>query len=202
MKANYEGGNIYNKYESKNPFVKGLMKLYFKDFDALINPINDEINNTLEIGCGEGYVTQHIKDLGINVEGADVTEKIIEIARVLHPSIKFSVKSIYELRCCNESYDLVLAIEILEHLHHPEKAIEEMKKVSNKYLFFSVPNEPFFRFANILRLKYLKDIGNTPGHLNHWTKNSFRAFLEKQNLCKIKLKTSTLWLMALCEIQK
>lgn len=136
MKANYEGGNIYNKYESKNPFVNGLIKLYFKDFDALINPIKDEINSTLEIGCGEGYVTQHIKDLGINVEGADVTEKIIEIARDLHPSIKFSVKSIYELSRYSEFYDFVLAIEILEHLHHPEKAIEEMKKVSNKYLFF------------------------------------------------------------------
>ena len=43
MKANYEGGNIYNKYESKNPFVKALMKLYFKDFDALINPIKDKL---------------------------------------------------------------------------------------------------------------------------------------------------------------
>ena len=71
-----------------------MVLLYFKDFDALINPIKDEINSALEIGCGEGYVTQHINDLGINVEGADVSEKIIEIARVLHPSIKFSVKSI------------------------------------------------------------------------------------------------------------
>lgn len=54
MKANYEG-NIYNKYESKNPLVKGLMKLYFKYFDTLINPIKDEINSALEIDCGEGY---------------------------------------------------------------------------------------------------------------------------------------------------
>ena len=202
MSEIYEGGNIYNKYESRNPLVNALMKLYFKDLDALINPIKDEINSALEIGCGEGYVTQYIKELGINIEGADVSEKIIKIARNLHPSIKFSVKSIYELSRYNESYDIVPAIEILEHLHNPEKALEEMKKVSNKYLFFSVPNEPFFRFTNILRLKYLRDLGNTPDHLNHWSKRSFREFLEKQNLCKINLKTSTLWLMVLCEIQR
>lgn len=177
MKAKNEGGNIYNKYDkNKNPFITGLMKLYFKDFDALINPIKDEINSALEIGCGEGYVTQHIKDLGINVEGADIYERIIKLARNLHPSIKFSTKSIYELSRYNESYDIVLAIEILEHLHDPYKAVEEMIQVSKKYLFFSVPNEPFFRFANILRLKYLKNLGNTPGHLNHWSKKALENF--------------------------
>lgn len=199
MKTIYEG-NIYNKYESRNPLVMALMKKYFKDLDSLIKPIKGEINSAFEIGCGEGYVTQHIKSLGINVEGADISERIIKVARNLHPSIKFSIKSVYELSSYNECYDLVLAIEILEHLQYPKKAVEEMKKIVNKYFFFSVPNEPFFRLANVLRLKYLKDFGSTPGHINHWSKKSFRGFLEEQNFCIINIETSTLWSMALCKI--
>jgi len=196
------GGNIYNKYESKNPIVKLLMRKFFADFDSIVNPIKNQVDKALEIGCGEGYVTKRIHDMGINVEGADVSEDVIELARLKYPGIKFTVKSIYELSKYKEKYDIVFAIEVLEHLDSPRKAVEELKKVSRKYIFVSVPNEPFFRLANVLRLKYLRDFGNTPGHINHWTIGSYRRFLESCELEIIKFKVSTLWLMALCKVRK
>jgi len=197
-----DGGNLYNKYESKNPLVKLLMRKFFTDFESIVNPIKNEVDKALDIGCGEGYVTKHIHDMGINVEGVDVSEDVIELARVRYPEIKFTVKSIYELSKYKEKYDMVFAIEVLEHLDSPRKAVEELKKVSRKYIFISVPNEPFFRLANVLRLKYLRNFGNTPGHINHWTIWSFRRFLESCELEIIKFKVSTLWLMALCRVRK
>lgn len=196
---NGRGGNIYNKYKSKNPLVKKLMKDYFYSLDNMICPIRSEIVSAIEIGCGEGYVTKHIKDMGIEIEGADIEEGIIDIARILNPSINFGIKSIYELSNYNKYYDLVLATEVLEHLDDPGRGLKEMIKVSNKYVFLSVPNDTLFRLANILRLKYLRELGNTPGHLNHWSKNSFKIFLDRCGMKVINIKNSTLWIMALCE---
>ena len=201
MNINYQGGNIYNKYTSKNLLVRKLMNKYFEDLNSLITPIKEEIDSAIEIGCGEGYITQYINDMGINIEGADIYEQIINVASNLHPSIEFHVRSIYELTRYDNTYDLVLATEVLEHLDHPERAVQEMSKVSNQYVFISVPNDALLRLANITRLKYLEDLGNTPGHINHWSKNNFREFLEQQGLNEVQLKCSTLWLMALCDIK-
>ncbi|OBZ34283.1 MULTISPECIES: class I SAM-dependent methyltransferase [Methanohalophilus] len=202
MKEDIDGGNLYNKYESKNPLVKFLMKMYLNDFDSLIYPIKNEIESTFEIGCGEGYLTKHIRDMGIPIEGADVSERVVEHAREIHPSINFTVKSIYEVSNYNKKHDLILASEVLEHLEKPEHAIDELKEATTKYIFLSVPNEPFFRMANVLRLKYLNDLGNTPGHINHWSYKSFKKFIENNSLKIVSSKISTLWLMALCEVEE
>ncbi len=199
MVENLVGGNLYNKYESKNPIVKVLLKDYFNNLNKLLLPIKDEISSSLDIGCGEGYISQYMKSLGFDIEGGDVSERIIDIAKYLHPDVTFNVKSIYDLGHYNKRYDLVMAVEVLEHLNNPEQALNELKKVSDKYVFISVPNEPLFRICNMLRFKYVGDFGNTPGHINHWTKRSFKIFLSN-DFDKLTLKTSTLWLMALCEV--
>lgn len=200
MNIEYQGGNIYNKYESRNPLVEILMKKYFNDLDSMINQIEGEVRLAIEIGCGEGYLTQHINDLGIKIEGADIHQKIVDIAIKLHPSIPFQIKSIYDLSSYDKHYDLVLVSEVIEHLDDPELAIREVIKVSNKYILLTVPNDLIFRLANISRLKYLRNLGNTPGHINHWSEKSFQKFLKNQGLSIIQLRCSTLWLMALCRI--
>lgn len=201
MEQSHKGGNLYNKYESNNPIVKLLMKIYFNDFDLLIYPIKNEIKESLEIGCGEGYLTKHLKDMGILVEGADLSEDVIEHAKKIHPNIKFTVLSIYDLTKSDNKYDIIFASEVFEHLEKTTDAIRELKEVSNKYIFFSVPNEPLFRLANVARLKYLSDFGNTPGHINHWSKNNFELYLNENGLEIIKIKTSTLWIMALVKLK-
>lgn len=193
-----KGGNIYNKYASKNPITWLLMKRFFRDLDNLLNSI--DINRALDVGCGEGYITKHLSELNnkIYIEGVDASEEILEIARELNQGVKFSKGSIYNLKYGHNSFDLVLAIEILEHLEEPKKAIEELKRVSKKYVIVSVPNGPYFRMANMLRLKYLSRFGNTPGHIQNWTKKGFSNLLSG-HFKKVRVKTSTLWLIALCE---
>ena len=56
-----------------------------------------------------------------------------------------------------------------------EHTVAEMARVSTGHLLVSVPREPLWRGLNMARGAYLKDLGNTPGHLNHWSK---RAFVE------------------------
>ena len=95
----------------------------------------------------------------------------IEKARLDYQFIQFYVDSIYNIDSNDNNYDLVIACEVLEHLEEPEIALSELFRISNKYVLISVPNEPFWRIANFARGKYLNRLGNTPGHINHWSKN-------------------------------
>ena len=55
----------------------------------------------------------------------------------------------------------------------PEATLAEMARVARRHLLVSVPREPLWRGLNMARGAYLRDLGNTPGHVNHWSKRAF-----------------------------
>jgi len=71
------------------------------------------------------------------------------------------------------SFDLAAAIEVLEHVPDPERTLAEMAHVASRHLLVSVPREPLWRGLNLARGAYVRDLGNTPGHVNHWSKRGF-----------------------------
>ena len=80
----------------------------------------------------------------------------------------------------DDSFDLVLAIEVLEHVPTPDVALRELARVCSGTFVASVPFEPIWRAGNILRRRYVRDLGNTPGHVNHWTRWGFHRFVETE----------------------
>ena len=73
----------------------------------------------------------------------------------------------------DRSFDLAAAIEVLEHVPDPEDTLAEMARVAARHLLVSVPREPLWRGLNLARGAYVGDLGNTPGHVNHWSKRGF-----------------------------
>jgi hypothetical protein len=49
-------------------------------------------------------------------------------------------------------------------------------RVGRRHLVLSVPREPIFRSCNLVAGRYVRDLGNTPGHLNHWSTRGFVRF--------------------------
>lgn len=90
-----------------------------------------------------------------------------------------------------------MCCEVLEHLEHPEKGISELYRILKKggYAIVSVPNEPIWRVLNLARLKYIRDMGNTPGHLNHWTRGQFIQFAQKAGFSVLKDNSPFPWSM-------
>ena len=76
-------------------------------------------------------------------------------------------------------FDLATAIEVLEHVPEPEATLAEMARVARRRLLVSVPREPLWRGLNVARGAYLRELGNTPGHVNHWSKRAFAALLSR-----------------------
>jgi hypothetical protein len=68
---------------------------------------------------------------------------------------------------------------VLEHVPDPEATLAEMARVARRRLLVSVPREPLWRGLNMARGAYLRDLGNTPGHVNHWSRRGFESLLSR-----------------------
>lgn len=196
-------GNYYDKYGSKNPIVKWLMKGFFQAFTSSVNQLKNKFLTVLETGCGEGNVITFLeKSFNDNSKlyAFDISEKCIIEASKKSSRIKFWRQNIYELipLINGNKYDLVICSEVLEHLDDVNAALHNLKKVGN-YFIFSVPNEPIWRIMNMIRFKYISDFGNTPGHINHWSKDQFISLLGANGFSIIDVKSPLPWIVILCK---
>ena len=89
------------------------------------------------------------------------------------PDLEFRAMAADELPFPDRSFDLAAAIEVLEHVPDPGRTLADMARVAARHLLISVPREPLWRMLNVTRGAYVRDLGNTPGHVNHWSKQSF-----------------------------
>ena len=98
-------------------------------------------------------------------------------ARDTRANLEFRPMAVERLEFADDDFDLVAATEVLEHVEDPGRAIAEMARVASRWLLVSVPHEPLWRMLNMARGAYLREWGNTPGHLNHWTRAGFVRLL-------------------------
>lgn len=187
------------KHLSKNPIVRFVDNKLKKEIIKIIK--NKEVKTMLDVGCGEGFITTKIAEAfpEIKIIAIDPEKQYIDYAKKFNslPNIKFKKDKLENIK---EKFDLVISTEVLEHLENPYEMLATMIKLSKKYVLFSVPNEPFFRLGNLLSLKYVSRFGNTPGHINNWTKNRLRKFVFKTGL-KYKIKTSSFWNIVLINVK-
>lgn len=188
----------FEKYSSKNPLQKFFVTKFLKDVNSIIWYI--DARKILDVGCGIGEVIKSIRTIkkDSSITGVDILEKSLDVAKTKNPDCTFILGDIYSLPFPDKSFDLILNCQVLEHLEEPEKALKELKRVSKKYCLICVPNEPWFSLANLLRLKYINQWGNYPGHVQKWSKKSFGNLLNGF-FKRVSIKTSAFWFIALCE---
>lgn len=193
-------GNAYDKYGSRNPVVKWMMTWFesaLSDFVAKASP-----QSIHEIGCGEGYWVLRWNEKGMQVRGCDFSKQVIKIAREnaagrgLSPSL-FESRSIYDLDAEQDSADLVVCCEVLEHLDNPEAGLKGLQRVVERHLIVSVPQEPLWCALNLARGKYISRWGNSPGHIQHWSKSGFIHLVSKY-FEVVEVRSPLPWTMLLC----
>jgi 2-polyprenyl-3-methyl-5-hydroxy-6-metoxy-1,4-benzoquinol methylase len=174
-------GNTFDKYGSTNPVVKRLMAGFHGTLDELW--ARAAPRSVLDVGCGEGVLTVEFADRleGGRVVGIDLDDPELkaEWARRTRPNLEFRVEEATSLSFADDSFDMACATEVLEHVPDPEATLSEMARVASRHLLLSVPREPLWRGLNMARGAYLRDLGNTPGHVNHWSKRAFTSLLSR-----------------------
>jgi ubiquinone/menaquinone biosynthesis C-methylase UbiE len=172
-------GNTYDKYASSNPVERRLMTGFFT---ALVESLPETAPETiLEVGVGEGEVSAKLRELypEAHVVGVDLPDPELE-AHWRQKGLIGLCGDIVDLPFPSKSFDLIMAIEVLEHVPDPQAALAELARLSRGNLVLSVPREPIWRVANMARGKYIGALGNTPGHIQHWSKRSFAELVGSQ----------------------
>jgi len=175
-------GNVYDKYHTPNPIARRLVAGHLAAMEDLIASAG--VREIHETGCGEGHLSLRLAAAGYRVRGSDADSGIIQLARhnasTAGFDLAFKQAAIEELQPPDDGAELVLAAEVLEHTEDPDQILDRLAQLACPYLLASVPREPLWRFLNLARGKYLTALGNTPGHLQHWSARSFRVFLERR----------------------
>lgn len=195
-------GNFEDKYNSQNPVSRLLVKNFLMTLKQLFKQVHNP-KNIAELGAGEGELLRIIIDNFPNsrVWGSDISKKMINIAasRLKGKKVNLSVEDIEKVKYNSNKFDLVVCCEVLEHVNNPEKALQEIRRISRGRIILSVPNEPLWRVLNMCRGKYLKDFGNTPGHVNNFTPQQFLNLIRRSGFRVMLIKYPLPWQMVLLQ---
>jgi 2-polyprenyl-3-methyl-5-hydroxy-6-metoxy-1,4-benzoquinol methylase len=186
----------YEKFRSGNPVVLRLINRFYGTVHTLVESLAPD--SVLDAGCGEGETVARLADaLPRTVAGIDVRPDCVAFSSQRFPWMDVSQQSVYQLAFPDRAFDLVLCLEVLEHLDEPEAALAELSRVSRRDLVLSVPHEPWFRAGSLLRGKHVARLGNHPEHLQQWDRRSFAAFLTER-VEVVNLGGAFPWLIAHC----
>jgi 2-polyprenyl-3-methyl-5-hydroxy-6-metoxy-1,4-benzoquinol methylase len=192
-------GNTFDKYGSKNPVVRRLMAGFEAALEDLFARAAPE--SVLDVGCGEGVLTERWADGARRVVGIDLDDPKLaaEWDKRRRSNLSFQVVVPGALPFGDRSFDLAAAIEVLEHVPDPERTLLEMARVARRHLLVSVPREPLWRVLNVARGAYLRELGNTPGHVNHWSRHGFVRLLERHGEV-VEARSPFPWTMVLVRL--
>jgi 2-polyprenyl-3-methyl-5-hydroxy-6-metoxy-1,4-benzoquinol methylase len=195
-------GNTFDKYGSQNPVVKRLMAGFHDALDELWATAAPE--SVLDVGCGEGVLTagwaERLGDgrvVGIDLDDPKLRAEWDKRSR---GNLEFRAEEATHLSFADDEFDLAAAIEVLEHVPEPEATLAEMARVACRHLLVSVPREPLWRGLNVARGAYVRDLGNTPGHVNHWSKRGFVSLLSRYGTVE-EARSPFPWTMALVRVR-
>lgn len=191
-------GNYYDKYRTRNPLARWLMQGFLGAFDELV--ALQPARAGIEVGCGEGELSIRLARAGFRMRGFDIADAAIAEARARATAaavdIPFARAGLEELDRGLRA-PLVVCCEVLEHLDDPAAGLDVLARIADPWLLASVPREPLWRVLNLCRGRYLGDLGNTPGHVNHWSAAGFLALLGTRFEI-VAVRRPLPWTMALC----
>lgn len=170
-------GNYVHKEATKNPIERRMVDGFAA---ALQQALPAYATRILEVGCGEGRqltaIGRRFPDadlVGIDLPDVELEEAWDGVASQMIQA------SALALPFADKSFDLVMAIEVLEHVPDPEQALREIARVAADVVVLSVPWEPVWRAGNLARGRYIRAFGNTPGHIQHFTRRGFAALVAR-----------------------
>jgi ubiquinone/menaquinone biosynthesis C-methylase UbiE len=182
-------GNHTQKYTARNPAIRWLTMRWVDRLERVLDRVAADGGHAaaLEVGCGEGVIAEKLSRRWRQVAALDLPDAGLRAQWRDRPGPHYLHADGQRLPFADRRFDVVVAAEVLEHLPDPERGLAEMARVCGGHLVLSVPREPIFRSCNLVAGRYVRDLGNTPGHLNHWSSRSFVRFVG--SVARVRLVT-------------
>ncbi len=188
------------EYNSRNLITKKLINNFYSKLGKILNTFACD-EKVLEVGCGAGESSRKIREsIKKNCfEVSDYDERYVKLLKSENLDFEVTVESVYSLKRKDKEFDRVIMLEVLEHLENIDLALEELFRVAKKSVIISVPNEPLWRILNMFRFKYLLHLGNTPGHINHFSEKSLKRIISKYGKVN-KIYKPLPWIIFECKV--
>ncbi|HUP32844.1 MAG TPA: methyltransferase domain-containing protein [Gaiellaceae bacterium] len=167
-------GNLYDKYGTRNPLARAVVGRFRRRIAEHLRRLGP--GSVLDVGCGEGVLTDSVAAAcpAAHVVGLDVPSPTLRSEWAARSTaVEFVEGSAYELPFADGTFDLATALELLEHLERPTEALAELRRVARRWVLLSVPREPLWGVLNVAWGRHLGSLGDTPGHVQHWSRRSF-----------------------------
>ena len=190
----------YQKFRTRNRVVRALIEAFYGE--VLWRIERTAPASLLDAGCGEGETLRRLGDkLPQATSAIDLNADCVAFCQSHFPTVDVREADITRLPHADKSHDMVVSLEVLEHLPDPRAAVRECLRVARRGVLFSVPHEPWFRLGSLARGKYLAGLGNHPEHVNHWNERSFGRFL-RQEAPRVWTWRSLPWLLAYVDLAR
>ena len=126
----------------------------------------------LDAGCGEGYGTDRLASVAAEATGVDLEEPVIRRAAALYPRVRFDAANLVSLPYPDGSFDAVVSLQVIEHLHSPQEFLAECARVLAPHglLIISTPN----------RLTFSPDGLRNPFHTFEFSPSELRATIAQR----------------------
>ena len=199
-----EGGIVIGNVVDKSKPPGRIAQRLVQGFDACLLRVARAANpgSIHEVGCGEGRITRMLaQEFTCPILGTDFSRTLIaENNAGSDGRVRYEQCGIHELDPARHAADLVVCCEVLEHVPDPERALRALARLDASTYILSVPREPVWRLLNMVRFSYVKEWGNTPGHINHWSPRTFRAMLERSGFTAAEWPDPFPWIMVTASV--
>lgn len=174
MSAYQSTKNFYDSYWSTRNDTRNRYR--YKIFTSWIK---DE-STILDIGCGDGYLGQLLQtEKRCDVTCLDISE--VALRKAKERGLKVVLGNAEEgLPFKDDTFDCVIATEVLEHMSSSEEVLKEIKRVSRGQIIVSIPNIAFWKYRlQLLFGRFPKQwLIHPMEHLRFWSIPDFRDMLE------------------------
>ncbi len=129
----------------------------------------------LDVACGEGYGSYLLKMWGAKqIEAVDIDSEAIEKASIMfsNENINYMCQNAEKLPYADNSFDLIVSLETIEHLDNPDKFLLELRRVikPDGTIILSCPNDPYY---------YDRANTSNPFHKQKYNFFEFKEFVEQ-----------------------
>ncbi|MBC7464483.1 MAG: 3-demethylubiquinone-9 3-O-methyltransferase [Bdellovibrio sp.] len=123
----------------------------------------------LDVGCGAGFLSNALAKQGVQVTGVDLSEESLKVAHKYDETktVHYQSADAYKLPFEDSSFDVLTAMDFLEHVEHPDQIIIEFSRVLKPggVFIFHTFNRNFLAYIVIIKfVEWL--VKNTPKHLH------------------------------------